>query len=338
MTAVDEGAKYRFELYRPELRSRLLELHSHHWGPDRDANDRYFAWKFEENPYLDDLLIYVVMLDDEVVGTLGAYGVRWIDANGAPVASLGGSDLVVRPQDRNRALAQRLFETMTDDLGARGYRCLVGLSASRITHLVLQRQGWVPVLEWAYAERPPHRALPPFVARLRRPRAISIEPVARSSEMAELCARLAPDGIRHVRDEQFFGWRFRNPFARYRFLYWHESSTLAAYLVIQQRSADPRRIALVDWAYVSIEAMTELVRAAIDLAGALPALVTLGGCPEVERSIFLQTGFVQRRIAEGDPFCPALLVKRLGAGAGFAAADQDSHERWRCRPIDGDAF
>jgi GNAT superfamily N-acetyltransferase len=283
------------------------------------------------------------MLGDEVVGTLGAYGVRWIGANGATFASHGGSDLVVRPQDRKRALAQRLFEALTDDLGARGHRYIVGLSASRITHLVLVRQGWVPVVEFAYAERPaPARRLPDFVARLRRPRAISIEPVVRSSEMAQLRALAAPpsEAIRHVRDESFYDWRFRNPFSRYRFLYWHESSTLAAYLVIQQRSAAPGRIALVDWAFLSPEAMTGLVRAALDLAGTVPAVVTLGGHSEVERAIFREAGFIQRPIAEGDPFRPALLVKRLGSGGTGASAedDQPGHRRWWSHPIDGDGF
>jgi hypothetical protein len=340
--AVEAGASYRFELYRPELRDRLLELQSHHWGPDRDANERYFAWKFEENPYLDDVLVYVVMLEDEVVGTVGAYGVRWIDADGAPFASVGGSDLVVRPQDRNRSLAHRVFVAMADDLGARGHRHVMGTSASRITHLLLLRLGWVPAIEFAYAERPPpDRGLPRFAARLRRPRAISIEPVARSSEMAELCARAVPsDAVRHARDERFFAWRFRNPFAHYRFLYWHESSTLTAYLVIQQRSSNPRRIALVDWAFDSTEAMVELVRAALEEAGAWPALVSLGGLPEVERSIFRQAGFVERPIRAGDLFRPSLLVKRLApaGGGGVAGADQDSPKRWRCHPIDGDAF
>src|SRR5262249_10682368 len=67
-----------------------------------------------------------------------------------------------------------------------------------------------------------------------KPRALPDIRLARDPEpepMARLVARLGYDGrIRHVRDAEYFAWRFRNPLHEYRFLY-AGGSDLDGYLV-----------------------------------------------------------------------------------------------------------
>jgi GNAT superfamily N-acetyltransferase len=49
---------------------------------------------------------------------------------------------------------------------------------------------------------------------------ISVSTAAEPEAMAELVERVGSDGrIRHVRDREFFTWRFCNPLSRYRFLF-----------------------------------------------------------------------------------------------------------------------
>src|SRR5262245_41748542 len=153
MESADGTPRYRVESYRPELRARILALQAHHWGADAELNERYFRWKYEQNPYLDEALIYVATLDGEVVGMRGAFGARWIDPGGGSVGALDAGDLVVRPQDRARYLPQRIMETMAQDLRARGYRYLLNLSASRATHLISLRQGFSLAVEHDVASR-----------------------------------------------------------------------------------------------------------------------------------------------------------------------------------------
>jgi GNAT superfamily N-acetyltransferase len=358
---------YRVERYRPELRSRLLDLQSHHWGADRDANDRYFAWKYEQNPYLDEVLIYLATVDGEVAGMRGAYGAHWIDATGASVGALCAGDLVVHPQDRTRFLPRMIMEAMADDLSARGYRYLLNLSASRFTHLFSLRQGFSVAVEHDVARRQSYRTLllraylrlreavgaaagpasldafdrAAEAGRRRWPGEISVERASRGAAMADLCARAErPDSIRQQHDERFLEWRFRNPFARYRFLYWRESSRLEAYLVVQQHAAGNRQLALVDWAFVSVEAMTHLIETALGLAGLWPAIVWLGGRPDAERALFLRAGFVQNRIPAGDRRRPGLLVKRLAleSPARDRSPGESGPESWAYHMIDGDSF
>jgi hypothetical protein len=90
--------------------------------------------------------------------------------------------------------------------------------------------------------------------------------------MSQLVARLPKDGrIRHVRDETFFAWRFRNPLCNYRFLYLGRER-LRGYLVLQQSPlANGERASIVDW-----EAESDLIRA--DL---LSAVIEYGRFPEL---------------------------------------------------------
>lgn len=74
--------------------------------------------------------------------------------------------------------------------------------------------------------------------------------------MARLIQRIGHDGrFRHVRDQSYFDWRFRNPFREYRFLYAGDAE-LDGYLVLKRESAE--RASIVD-----LEAVNSRVRAAL---------------------------------------------------------------------------
>jgi len=109
--------------------------------------------------------------------------------------------------------------------------------------------------------------------------------------MAELVSRLPFDGrIRHVRDERYFAWRFRNPLRNYRFFYWDEGR-LEGYLVLQTGRPPLGRVHVVDW-----EARDEKVRAglldAVFECGRYPELVAWSAAvPMAARSLLAQRGF-----------------------------------------------
>ncbi|UCG12314.1 MAG: hypothetical protein JSU72_17735 [Deltaproteobacteria bacterium] len=80
--------------------------------------------------------------------------------------------------------------------------------------------------------------------------------------MADLIQRLGGDGrIRHVRDQTYFSWRFGNPRASYRFLYWGDRD-LDGYMILQNTVGDPR-INIVDWEGASLEIRASLLEAAV---------------------------------------------------------------------------
>jgi hypothetical protein len=85
---------------------------------------------------------------------------------------------------------------------------------------------------------------------------LGIETACRSAEMAGLASEVSRDGrIRHVRDAEWFAWRYRNPLSHYRFVYaWRERSEssggrrLAGFAVLQgHRRRKPGRMHVADW-------------------------------------------------------------------------------------------
>ncbi len=69
--------EYELLKYRPELKEQILKLQTHLWSlwsPDLALNRAYFEWKYDQNPYIDQPLIYVALCNGEVVGMRGLMG------------------------------------------------------------------------------------------------------------------------------------------------------------------------------------------------------------------------------------------------------------------------
>ncbi len=95
---------------------------------------------------------------------------------------------------------------------------------------------------------------------------ITVQTAPRPAQMIELLSRLPKDQrIRHTRDEQYLTWRFQNPLARYRFLFWADTQ-LEGYLILQtnrQAQADTAWVNVVDWEATNEQVRTDLLKAAL---------------------------------------------------------------------------
>jgi hypothetical protein len=93
--------------------------------------------------------------------------------------------------------------------------------------------------------------------------------------MANLIRRIGHDGrLRHVRDEPYLDWRFRNPFREYRFLY-AGGEELDGYLALKRPIVCPEsswRVSIVDLEAVNGPIQAALLKAALT-AGAFSELV-----------------------------------------------------------------
>ncbi len=146
--------------------------------------------------------------------------------------------------------------------------------------------------------RPPFEGLDRHGARAR-----SGDPILATSEpepevLAELVERIGHNGrIRHVRDSEYFRWRFRNPASRYRFLLWKERARLEGYLVLQSSVlSDSRQINVVDWQASSGEVRAELLRAAVRSCRFEDLTIWSATLSEDARALLRDAGF--RRIVE----------------------------------------
>ncbi len=176
-------------------------------------------------------------------------------------------------------------------------------------------------LRWP-AERDPFSQLDRSTSR-QKAGTISIRHEARPDAMADLVNRLGHNGrIRHVRDREFFAWRFRNPLSIYRFLYWG-STQLDGYLVLKsQHPTTPNsfKVRIVDLEGASAAIRSELLDAAIDL-GRFPELFAWSATLSDETRNHVSTrGFKPAELDLRARGCPCVLVK--------AVSPQSDRSKW----------
>ena len=319
-----ENETYQIVKYRPEFKSKLVNLQAHLWGQDQAVRAAYFDWKYNWNPYVDGIYIYLAFCNEKLVGMVGAYGVQWeIGDAGQSWPALCFADLIIIPDHRHGNLLQNLMSFALEDLSDTDYAYVFDLSAAPQLTLVLLMQGWRRVFiqtaqrethqattsgqgqknekrrSWIasvyrqsrrYSRRVPmlastyHRLRGLFSRCADEPRStfadldrnagqreanpyISLSKTSRPRAKAELVERIGTDGrIRHVRDEQYFSWRFQNPLSEYRFLFW-DDGRFDGYLALQSKCACEADgwAYIVDWEATNGRVWTDLLQAVIQL-------------------------------------------------------------------------
>ena len=113
--------------------------------------------------------------------------------------------------------------------------------------------------------------------------------------MADLIERIGDTGrIAHVRNREYFQWRFQNPQSRYRFLFWQEGR-LEGYLVLQEYASDEDQrdvLNIVDWEASCVAVKAGLLQAAISaFAGAVPIVIWSATLHRQEIEVLHKNGF-----------------------------------------------
>jgi hypothetical protein len=296
------SADYEVFKYRPEHKARVAELQCDLWSSDPALNTAILEWKYERNPYLRAIPIYLAASRGQVVAMRGFYGSSW--EGGLPrqeALVYCADDLVIAAEHRNRGLFTLMMKAALDDLGASGTGIALTLSGGLPTVLGSLTMGWKSI-----GQTRPVRLVSKRTRQIRRLRGYAGEvPVIRRTlkwlpesqperfvrldtaatptapsrggvwlarepqtmAMADLVERLGTDGrIRHVRDQKYFTWRFANPMNEYRFLYAGRES-LTGYLVLRRSVSDRFDMSAVhvsDWEGVNQEVKKDLLRAAIE--------------------------------------------------------------------------
>ncbi len=265
--------------------------------------------------------------------------------------SLYADDMVILPEHRNQGLMPKIMSAAFDDLARLRYDYIFNLSAGPITFLSSLSMGWrsagtvKPMFwrPWRSAFRSGLRDLmKPFPSvywiihnlrskwfpssrwsmtdiDLERARQtlkaypwISFHDVPRCAAMAELVERIGHAGrIRHVRDGEYFHWRFQNPLSRYRFLFC-EKDRLEGYLVLQQYTtqvANRETVNIVDWEANGVAAKAELLRAAMALTRTGQLMIWSATQPPETTELLRKNGFKQLKQMEDLGSGPAVLVR-----------------------------
>lgn len=319
--------EYEIVRYRSEFAGDVAQLQTALWSRDPAANQRYFEWKYEANPWRVEPRVYLALRDGRLVGMRGFYESRWEVGCPAQVVSIPlADDFAVAAADRNSGVATQIMRAAIADLAGAGVDYVFSLSAGMVTMMGSLALGWKsagpvePVMQrapgadrharlreriarapvaWRWsdaaiwrsaAERRPFRALDAA-----RDAGVEIAREPRPEAMAELLRALGHDGrLRHVRSREYLAWRFANPMHDYRFLYVTRGGRLDGYLVLRARAmslAPTARVCIADLAGRDARVRAELLGAAT-AAGRFAELVAWAAtlAPD-ERTLLCERGF-----------------------------------------------
>jgi GNAT superfamily N-acetyltransferase len=199
------------------------------------ATDEWFDWRYVDNPYLDHVPIFVAERDGELAGAR-PYLAFEMQVDDDRHVALQTCDTMVHPDHRRQGLFTRMTERSVEFYATRepAFTFNVPNALSRPGYLKL---GWQVVgdLTTYYRVQHPRAMIGDASGAMRyansaatvasrgylgaRDRLLGIDrtvtveryfdvPVA---TLAALYRTGPPDGIHAVRDERFYGWRFRNP-------------------------------------------------------------------------------------------------------------------------------
>jgi hypothetical protein len=137
--------------------------------------------------------------------------------------------------------------------------------------------------------------------------------------MTELVERISGTGrIRHVRDSEYFQWRFQNPRSRYRYLFWQEYR-LEGYLVLQKyisEYANRNVLNIVNWEASNATIQERLLKVALTVfAKDRELMIWSATLSQTTVALLRKNGFrFQPPPTDVAHFPPAILVRSI---AGF---------------------
>lgn len=227
-------SEYAIREFEADDVDAFLDLHSRIFDPDRSRE--WFAWKYEDNPYVDRVPIFVAERDGDLVGARPFFALD-MSVNGDRELALQPGDTMVHPEHRRQGLFTRMteaaIETYSD--GKPNFFFNFPNDQSGPGYLKL---GWKKVTEEStyYRIQDPKAlglqgsaawtSLASVVAEplldgynwLSNLRANSVGDVTLrrhesvpSATMAAMESTDARDGVHVLRDEQFYEWRFGSP-------------------------------------------------------------------------------------------------------------------------------
>lgn len=106
--------EYAIRDYRPTDREAYLDLFATVF--DGAPDSEWFAWKYERNPYVEDVPIVVAESGGEIVGARSFFALE-METGARRVPALQPCDTMVHPEHRRRGLFTRMTEAAID-----GYR------------------------------------------------------------------------------------------------------------------------------------------------------------------------------------------------------------------------
>jgi Acetyltransferase (GNAT) domain len=210
-----------YEAYSPRLRQEVVSLLDLKWGwSDLERSSVFFRWRYEDNPYTTTPVVFAARDGDRVVG-LRCYVVQKFRRGPDILFVACPADAIVHPDYRRLGLFHNLTRFSLEHMPV-DVRIVLSLSANEASAAANRKLGWTEFGLTKYMYR---IAMPVF--RQREPggsrtvlehRGVTVcisEDPEVPSPSACTYPRLASTQWANVRDEAYYRWRYRQPFASF---------------------------------------------------------------------------------------------------------------------------
>jgi len=353
-----KSGEYEVIRIEPRYKDGVAELLMPLWGPDREKNAAYLH-------------------RGSVVGVHGHFACCWQAGQpDQKYLCVAGSDAVVHPDHRRHGLLRIQTSMALRELENSAYHFDICLGSNAYTERSSIKLGWkvveelrsmnrkswvrglarkIPLIHRAYhrlynrsaTQQPSESAIQPFHVLDRNygrtknfnQSGIVLEKKPRPEAMAMLVSRQGYDGrIRHVRDQQFYAWRYQNPLSEYRFLFW-EKGGLKGFLVLQQvlhNNSDA--IQIVDWEAASVEVLSDLLQTVIHWGGFGSISIWSLTLADDMIKVLTRHGFSGAGKSNSSESSTRIIVKPLHSGGHWSMGGRDLLDisNWDLRPIYSD--
>ena len=140
--------EYTVRPYDPTDRAAVIELHKEFMHRNDAYNERYLAWKYEQNPYLRQPLLALVHTGSELVAMRGLYGTKWIDPDGKDHMIPAADDLMIDPAHRNRGLFLLIDKELKRIANKSGFSSIISMTGTTQTRKLQEVTGWHRVMNF----------------------------------------------------------------------------------------------------------------------------------------------------------------------------------------------
>jgi hypothetical protein len=209
--------EYKIVPYRPSNFCRCAALLRTLWSRDQEERQKYFEWKYHNNPYTEKSLGIVALHRDRVVGFRGYFATPW-KAQGKDIMALIPGDTIVERPHRRKGLLMAMGRKACEEYALQ-YKFFLSMEANRKVTAGNLKLGFLPLLD--------KRTQVSF-AKMDK---AGIENVVVSDKPdLQMMHQPVTDKIVLRSDSEFFNWRYKSNIP-YKYLFYYYNND---YVVIGQ--------------------------------------------------------------------------------------------------------
>ena len=233
--------------YNASFREEVVKLLAEFWNIDTELADKFFQWKYLDNPWAQRPYIAVLLAGEKIVGMRGAYvlPLRLPSREDQMLAGFFGDSLILEDY-RGHGHFHQLTEELMDVLHGDGIQIALNTSATEPVHKTSIKHGWISTdnYEVLSLKRDDPDQNQPLISQLEdildciQPDGAGLLHFTNKiylKPILELVNRTQSDqDVQIHNDETYLRWRFTNPTQQYRFIYLFEGTAENADEILSQ--------------------------------------------------------------------------------------------------------